>query len=135
MIHYELKCRAEHVFEGWFPDSAGYESQAAAGEIACPVCGDTAIGKAPMAPRVQRSVTATGPSPAEALNMMRALRRTVESTCENVGENFAEEARKIHYGETEGRGIYGETTPDEAEALADEGIEFGRIPWVPTSDS
>ena len=135
MILYELKCRAEHFFEGWFPDSAGYDEQAASGQIACPICGDNSITKAPMAPRVARSVATTGPSPAEALQLMRALRRTVESNCENVGGNFAEEARKIHYGEVESRGIYGDATADEAEALADEGIVFGRIPWVPVTDS
>ena len=67
----------------------------------------------------------------EHLKALRELRRKVEESCDNVGPAFAEEARKIHYGETDPRGIYGETTSDEAEALAEEGVEFARIPWVP----
>ena len=150
MILYRLKCPAEHEFEGWFPNSAAYDRQAAGGEITCPICGDHEIGKAPMAPRIGKSVAEPAPAetptkavsapsapqnPAEMLQLLRTLRRTVEANCENVGEKFAEEARKIHYGETENRGIYGDTTPEEAEELADEGIEFGRIPWVPATDS
>ncbi|HVJ53992.1 MAG TPA: DUF1178 family protein [Aliidongia sp.] len=133
MILYQLKCPAEHSFEGWFRDSAGYEEQVSAGKISCPVCGDTSIGKAPMAPRVMRGKNVH--SPAETMQMLRKLRRTVEENCENVGENFAEEARKIHYGETESRAIYGDATAEQADELADEGIEFGRIPWLPLADT
>jgi hypothetical protein len=133
MILYELRCRSDHSFEGWFRNSGGYEEQLAAGEITCPICGDTNVDKAPMAPRVVRGTA--GPSEAQALQMLRALRRAVEAKCEDVGGRFAEEARKIHYGETAQRGIYGNTTADEAEALADEGIEIARIPWIPVTDS
>jgi hypothetical protein len=63
------------------------------------------------------------------------LRAKVEANCDYVGEKFAEEARKIHYGETDPRGIYGETSKDEADALAEEGVEFARIPWLPRHDS
>jgi|SRR5580658_649418 hypothetical protein len=134
MILYELKCPSEHVFEGWFRSSDAYDEQRATGEIACPVCGASDIAKAPMAPRLARSEK-SGPDVAQRLQMLRGLRRAVESQCENVGDRFAEEARKIHYGETEQRGIYGDTSEAEAEALSDEGIEFGRIPWLPIADS
>ena len=134
MILYELKCPAEHFFEGWFRNSEAYDEQRAAGEIACPVCGVHDIDKAPMAPRLARSEKSL-PSPAEQLQLLRGLRKAIETKCENVGENFAEEARKIHYGETDPRGIYGNTSAEEAEKLADEGIEFARIPWVPPADS
>jgi hypothetical protein len=69
--------------------------------------------------------------PPEMRKMLLALRGQVEQHCDYVGEKFAEEARKIHYGEADRRGIYGETSEEEAAALADEGIEFGRLPWVP----
>jgi hypothetical protein len=64
--------------------------------------------------------------------MLLAIRQQVEQNCDYVGERFAEEARRIHYGEVDPRGIYGEATNEESEALAEEGIEFGRIPWVQT---
>ena len=68
---------------------------------------------------------------AEALTALREMRKQVEANCDYVGPNFAEEARKIHYGESDKRGIYGQTTEEEAAALAEEGIEFGRLPWLP----
>jgi hypothetical protein len=83
-----------------------------------------------MAPAVSRGKSTINP-----VQVLREMRRHVEANCENVGDNFAEEARKIHYGEAESRGIYGDTTPEEAAALTEEGIDFRRIPWVPASDS
>jgi hypothetical protein len=136
MILFKLRCAAEHEFEGWFRDGAAYERQAARGEIACPDCGNTRVEKAPMAPRVARQDRAQHPpSPAQLRQMLQAVRRHVETSCENVGERFAEEARAIHRGEAEARGIYGDATPNEAEALADEGIEVARIPWVAPNDA
>lgn len=73
--------------------------------------------------------------PAELRAMLRHMRAEVEKNCDYVGANFAEEARKIHHGEAEARGIFGEASEDEAEALRDEGIEIARIPWVPPSDA
>ena len=134
MILYELKCSAEHFFEGWFRSSDGYDEQRAAGEISCPVCGGREIDKAPMAPRLARP-SRDQLSPREQLQLLRGLRKAIETGCENVGDRFAEEARKIHYGETDARGIYGNTSSEEAEKLADEGIEFAKVPWVPLADS
>jgi hypothetical protein len=139
MILYELRCPSEHFFEGWFRSSDGYDEQRDAGEIACPVCGRRDIDKAPMAPRLGRS-DKTLPAPTqpagtmEQVQLLRSLRRAIETGCEDVGERFAEEARKIHYGEADARGIYGNTSTEEAEKLADEGVEFARIPWVPLAD-
>jgi hypothetical protein len=73
--------------------------------------------------------------PAHLRAMLQHIRGEVERNCDYVGPNFAEEARKIHNGESDKRGIYGETTPEQAEALADEGIEIASIPWVPLADS
>lgn len=136
MILFTLRCASEHEFEGWFRDNAAYETQAASGGIACPHCGDTEIGKAPMAPRVVKSAgKSSAPSPAQVRAALVEMRRHVEQNCAYVGPRFAEEARRIHYGETEAKAIYGESTQDEAKSLADEGISFGRIPWVPLPDA
>ena len=133
MILYDLRCKQDHGFEGWFRDSKAYESQRRSGRVVCPICGDKKVRKAPMAPRLAKS--ATGGSDAEALVALRQMRQQVEANCDYVGERFAEEARKIHYGETEKRGIYGEATETDSKELADEGIEVGRIPWVPLADN
>jgi hypothetical protein len=94
------------------------------------------VEKAVMAPRLRRS-RQTGP-PAVALAEMRKalteLRRQIETNCDYVGGRFAEEARRIHYGETDPHGIYGEASNEESRALADEGISFGKIPWIPYND-
>ena len=135
MIVFSLRCAKGHEFEGWFRDGAAYEKQAKSGKVACPDCGDVKVEKAPMAPRLSRQGRAPEISPAEMRKALVEMRRQVEANCDYVGPNFAEEARKIHYGETPKKSIYGESTPDEAKSLAEEGIEFGRIPWVPTGDA
>ena len=86
-----------------------------------------------MAPRLAKS--GKSGSEAEALAALRQIRQQVEANCYYVGERFAEEARKIHYCETEKRGIYGEASEADSKELADEGIEVGRIPWVPLADN
>src|SRR5205085_6223035 len=111
----------------------GFESQRKAGEIACPECGDITVEKAVMAPRLGRSrETSPTMSPAQFRAALVELRRQVEANCDYVGPRFAEEARRIHYGEIDPHGIYGEASNEESRALADEGIEFGRIPWIQT---
>src|SRR5579875_2691245 len=115
--------RKDHEFEAWFRDSAGFEAQHAAGEIACPLCGERSVDKAIMAPRLARTRDA-GASAALA-RMRRALlemRAQIEAHCDYVGPRFAEEARRIHYGEVDPHGIYGEATEAESRELADEGI-------------
>ncbi len=119
MILYDLRCRKNHVFEAWFRDSAAYDDQVEAGEIACPTCGSKKVEKAPMAPRLAKG----------------GLRRKVEDNFDYVGPQFAEEARKIHYGESDAHNIYGETSDQEAKELRDEGVAFTRIPWAPRQDS
>ena len=142
MIRFDLRCRRDHHFEAWFRDNAAYEAQADAGDLSCPVCGSGKVEKAIMAPRVTKPAggpdarpgavpMAKGGSPEEAKALCAALERLrdhVEATCDDVGEAFPEEARKIHSGEAEARGIYGQATETEAEALAEEGVEFSRLP-------
>ncbi|MBE9554872.1 MAG: DUF1178 family protein [Proteobacteria bacterium] len=150
MILYNLCCSADHVFEAWFRDSAAFDEQAVAGEILCPVCGNASVAKAPMAPRIAKGGDSgddrgeeSGPGPqtytntkaTEMRRMLTELRRHVEDNSDYVGDSFAEEARKIHYGETEERNIYGEATEDQAEELTEEGVKVGRIPWLPRTDS
>ncbi|MDH5558820.1 MAG: DUF1178 family protein [Alphaproteobacteria bacterium] len=146
MILYELRCSEGHAFEAWFKDSATYDEQATAGEIQCPSCGSMSVAKALMAPRVAKSrgkdvksgqapETYSNSKAAEMRRMLTELRRHVEDNSDYVGDKFVEEARKIHYGETEERNIYGEATDDQARELSEEGVKIGRIPWLPRTDS
>ena len=138
MILFDLKCSAGHTFEAWFKDGYSYEKLRASGEIACPRCGVSEVTKAPMAPRVKRSRTLKAgedPAAVKARKALLALRRHVEQNCDYVGREFAEEARKIYYGEIDKRNIYGEATEEESRSLEEEGIPFGRIPWLETADS
>ncbi len=109
-------------------------------EIACPICGDTDVAKALMAPRIGgtkqlKKVETMEVLAKEARQALGKLRDHVEESCDYVGREFADEARKIHYGDVESRSIYGEATKDEAEDLNEEGVEVGVIPWLPRSDS
>lgn len=139
MIKYDLTCRKDHRFEGWFASSAAFDAQADDGKIACPVCNSRKISKAPMAPSVARTAATQSGTKALTPAAMRAalveLRRHVETNAENVGAAFAEEARAIHHGEAEDRPIYGDASPEDGEALAEEGINVARIPWVPLGDA
>ncbi len=202
MILFALRCSADHRFEAWFRNGGAYDEQAAAHQIACPICGDTVVGKAPMAPRIAKGVakaadrareqaeaaaadapptqaapsaapapapghaaaSATLPVPipapvplpsaadmvaalppslndaqreavAEVMRQLTEVRRSVEKNCDYVGDRFAEEARRIHYGETDPRGIYGEASDEDVAELHEEGVTFHRIPWIPRSDS
>ena len=148
MIHYQLRCGADHQFDGWFASSAGFDRQAAAGLVACPKCGDARVSRALMAPALagprpaQEPRAAAGPAqaavspdiPDGVRAVLQRIRSEVERNCDNVGPAFADEVRRMHRGETERRGIYGDSTPEQAQALADEGIEVARIPWVPRAD-
>ena len=155
-------CSRDHGFDGWFRDSATFDHQAKAGLVACPECGDIAVHRALMAPAIGKrrsSKRASGPEkttiaetprpeaqapsiaairgsvlPDQVRALLQRMRAEVETSCEHVGDRFASEARAIHNGESEARGIYGEATPEQAEALAEDGIEIASIPWVPRAD-
>ena len=139
MILFDLRCTRDHVFEAWFPNNAAYDKQAKAGAVACPSCGSRKVEKAPMAPRIGKAAKASVPAVAaehaEIRQQLTELRAKIEANCDYVGDKFAEEARRIHYGETERRDIYGETSDDEAKELNDEGVKFSRVPWLPRQDS
>lgn len=137
MIRYALCCDRDHDFDGWFASSETFDRQLAAGEISCPHCGSPDVRKALMAPNIAKGAGRSGgaDTPAEIAHkmsmMMLALRKHVEENCDYVGDAFAEEARRIHYGETEHRGIYGEATPEEARELIEEGVEVAPLPILP----
>jgi hypothetical protein len=135
MILFSLRCTQAHEFEAWFRDGDSFAAQKEAGEIACPVCGEATVEKAIMAPRLSRSREGIVPDAVKMRAMLVELRQKIEANCDYVGDRFAEEARRIHYGESERHGIYGEASDAESRALTAEGIEFGRIPWVPPTDS
>lgn len=139
MIVFDLACSDGHRFEAWFRSGAAFDEQAEAGMLVCPVCRDTRIGKAPMAPRVTRAAGAA-PAPGDGAaaqppvkedlaKSLARLRGLIEASCEDVGSRFAEEARRIHFGETEARGIYGEASREDAAALKEDGIEYQVMPW------
>ncbi|NNM71248.1 DUF1178 family protein [Enterovirga aerilata] len=158
MIRYALACDNGHEFESWFPSSASYDRQAERGLVLCPLCGSAKVAKQLMAPALGRKGNAAGaaaePAPAPAnlpvpaapapqpvalmsereqavRAMLRAVREHVTRNADYVGTAFAEEARKMHYGEIEHRSIYGEANAAEAKALLEEGIEFHPLPIVP----
>jgi len=149
MIVYELRCSTGHGFEAWFRNSEAYDQQHAAHQITCPICGVEDVSKAPMAPRIGRSKSESREQmPAKAqqdqmnheqmrlvMTKIAELNQHIANTCDYVGNAFPEEARKIHYGETEHREIYGEASPTEAAELRDEGIAVAAVPWIRRSDS
>jgi hypothetical protein len=134
-----LQCAHGHGFEGWFASQDAFDTQLAAGLVECPVCGDTAITKLLAAPRLNLG-NAKPPADAQAAKLpatespegrwLRAVREVISQT-EDVGDRFAEEARRMHYGEIEERGIRGQTTREQAQSLVDEGIPVFSLPLPP----
>ena len=144
MIKYALACAQAHEFESWFPSSEAFETQRKRGFVTCPYCDSAKVEKQIMAPSVARKDKAPdhpvpGPQPVAVLSereqeiraALRALRDHVMRNAENVGKGFVEEARKMHYGETEERSIYGEADLAEARALLEEGIDVLPLPLAP----
>ncbi len=131
-----LRCGRQHDYEGWFASEDDFVAQSGSKAIACPLCGDTAVTRLPTAPRLKvsrHSAVEPAPAPETAREMtlqsqwLRAVRQVMNST-EDVGERFPEEARRIHYGEVEERGIRGKASKEDADALREEGIEVMALP-------
>ncbi len=154
MIRYSLRCERDHGFESWFQDSSAYDAQVKRQLVSCPVCGSVQIEKAIMAPRIVGKkardrvepapavpVPAEAPATASTPLMMaqerelraklKELRDHIVKNADNVGGQFPNEARKMHYGDIEHRPIYGEASPEEARSLVDEGIEVSPLPVLP----
>jgi hypothetical protein len=131
---FNLSCSNEHTFEGWFGSADDYDSQLAGGLLECPVCGDRAVRKMPAAPRLNLSSGERPRAPDQAAanaqlqGLWLKMAAFIRDNTEDVGERFAAEARRIHHQEAPERGIRGVASPDEAAALADEGIEVMSFP-------
>jgi len=134
MIKYALNCDHDHAFEGWFGSSSDYDDQAARGLLECPLCGSKTVRKQIMAPAVAGTkAQKAAPEPSAAMRemMMTAMgevRRQVEENFDYVGDRFAKEARDIHDGKSEERGIYGEASPKEVKALIEDGVRIAPLP-------
>ena len=158
MIRSSLICEREHDFEIWFKNSADYDKQAKRGLVTCPACGSDQVEKALMAPSLRRGTTKDvrvpmaeptptteapvpvenktpvamiSPQEQEFRAKLKELRDHLTKNADNVGAKFPEEARKMHYGESEHRSIYGEASPQEAKELLDEGVELHPLPVLP----
>jgi hypothetical protein len=138
MIRYALVCEQDHEFEGWFARSSDFDAQAAGGLVECPICGSRAVKKQIMSPSVagtkKRGEAAPGASDGRRQVMMEAMaqvRRHVEDNFDYVGDTFAREARAIHEGKSENRGIYGEATPTEVKSLVEDGVPVAALPPEP----
>jgi hypothetical protein len=148
MIRYALACDEGHGFDAWFGSSQAYDEQAESRAIVCPTCGSAAVHKAPMAPNLVKGA----PAPKEKARkpgtradrpaspkgeakqtyaLLREMRSYLETHAEDVGRDFPEEARKMHFGETEARSIYGKATADEARELVEDGIAVCPLPRFP----
>lgn len=160
MIKYQLACASAHEFEAWFGSGMAFDEQRRAKQVLCPVCGSHTIEKRPMAPAIvtsrmksrqpshqspaeippatptasgapMQAVSATAPDIKAAIDAMRHLKSDVIANTENVGERFAEEARRIHFGESPERAIRGAATMEEARELHEDGVDFGILPQLP----
>ena len=154
MIRFSLQCDQEHAFEGWFASNDTFDQQVKRGLLDCPFCGSKKVDKALMAPSVRTSkrmviestaeVSETpsteiatpepvvlSPEKAEILGKLQELSRKIRATTENVGKEFAEEARKIHFGEVKPRAIYGEATSDDVQSLIEDGVAIAPLAPLP----
>ena len=145
MIVYNLACTQDHRFDGWFRSADDFDRQSSQGLVECPLCGDKHITKQLSAPRLNVSggmasapsnegdnqptdVIAASMLPDLQTHMMAQFKQFLMANTENVGRNFAETARKMHYGEEAHRNIRGRVSPEESMALRDEGIETVSLP-------
>ena len=154
MIRYALACDKGHGFDSWFADASAFDKQAKRGLVTCPHCGSAKVEKAIMAPRISGArkrgaasqaaevapaapladkapVAMISPQEQEFRAKLKELREHIVKNADDVGQKFPEEARKMHYGETEHRSIYGVASPEDARELAEEGIEFMPVPTLP----
>jgi len=137
VIRFSLICEQEHEFEAWFRNNDDFDAQKKRGFVECPSCGSHKVGKALMAPAVstgrqqEKIALAMGEQQRKAMAELKALSEKMRENADYVGGKFAEEARKIHFGEADQRGIYGEATPDEVKGLAEDGVAFMPLPVFP----
>jgi hypothetical protein len=137
MIRFSLHCDNDHDFDGWFRSGEDFETQNKRGLVSCPTCHSAKVEKALMAPAVttgrkaEKVALIASDEQRKMMAMVKEMAENVRKTADYVGDKFAEEARKIHFGDAEARGIYGEATVEEARQLADDGVEFMPLPLLP----
>ena len=137
MIRFSLHCDKAHEFEGWFRDNADFDTQSKRGFVECPVCASKKVEKSLMAPAVSTArnretmALAANAEQKRLMSELKALSEKMKENSDYVGDKFAQEARKIHFGESEARGIYGEANLDEVKSLAEDGVPFLPIPVLP----
>lgn len=138
MIRYTLACDNAHEFEGWFASAADFDRQAEAKLVSCPICTSVVVRKTLMTPAValagpkdERQMMVMEKGAGDEIARIREIVTKIRASADDVGERFPEEARKIHYGEADQRGLIGKATPDEARALLEEGIAIAPLPVLP----
>ncbi len=140
MIRYALTCENDHQFESWFQSADAFDKLFASDMVTCAVCGDNKVRKSIMAPRIGKAGDTNTERPlsapaSTAEQAFKELREKVEANSENVGSDFAAEARKIHNGEAPERAIYGEAKPQDAKSLIEDGVPVLPLPFTPTKRS
>jgi len=138
MIKFDLTCKCGQTFESWFSSSEEYNSLLKKKLINCIYCNSTSVKKSIMAPNLSSKSNKVIETDKSAKNIRQELlkfRKYIEKNCRNVGDNFAQEARNIHYDKKLSKGIYGKATPEETLELEDEGIDVETIPWVDKSEN
>lgn len=138
MIKFNLICDKQHDYEAWFSSSSDFDDQKISGFVTCPMCGSSEVEKALMIPAVttsraqeKKQQIIKNAAQQEAMKTIQKMVTEVKENSENVGDKFPEEARKMHYGESDNRGIYGKASQDEVRDLVDEGIAITPLPDLP----
>ena len=139
MIKYNLVCKCGRSFESWFADSEKYDSLGKRKLIKCIYCESTSVKKSVMSPNLPSKSNKIFKKNKLEKNIIKKqlldIRKYIEKNCKNVGENFTQEARSIHYDKKNSKGIYGKATPEETSELIDEGIEIATIPWIEKNEN
>ena len=138
MIKYNLICKCGKIFESWFPSSCEYDVLRKKELINCIYCDSTSIKKSVMAPNLfskANKISKNTKSEKKIKKQLLDFRKYIEKNCKNVGDNFPQEARSIHYNKKTAKGIYGKATPEETAELLEEGIEVATIPWTNKSEN
>ncbi len=133
MIKYNLICECEKTFESWFSAAAEYDSLIKRKLVSCIYCGSSKVKKTVMAPNLNsksNKLTEQTKFEKKVKKQLLEFRKFIEKNCKNVGANFSQEARNIHYDKKTSKGIYGKATPEETSELIEEGIDVCTLPWV-----
>ena len=138
MIKYNLICKCKKTFESWFSDSTEFESLRKKKLLKCIYCDSSNINKTLMSPNLKRKsnkLLKKNKVEKNIKNQLMKFKKYIEKNCKNVGENFTQEARNIHYDKKKSQGIYGKATPEETSELLEEGIDVVNVPWIDKTEN